>query len=348
MMKSYSLSALTRRDFLKLSGCGVLGLLLPKFLNENTSSELASDQQGRITDKLISVYETPSSESGSVKQYWRDLVVPITDVIISDDDKAYNRIWYRIGEEGYAYSGGIQPVRTVLNEPVMQIPEKGALAEVSVPFADARCEANQQAEFAFRLYFETTYWVDLAIDNETEQMAWYRIWDDKIPKSFFVPAKYLRIIPDEELAPLSPDVPDDEKTIEVRLAQQLVIAYEGKTPVYAARAATGGRFRDGTFSTPIGHFQTYYKRPSRHMAAGDITSNGYDLPGVPWVCYFTKNGLSLHGTYWHNDYGHPRSHGCINLTPQAAKWFFRWTLPTVPANEMYAYEHYGTSLVVIE
>jgi lipoprotein-anchoring transpeptidase ErfK/SrfK len=340
--------ALSRRDFLKLAGCGLAGLFLPPLPRLEAPPDLLTDQQGRVVEKLISVYDVPSTDGTLVKQYWRDLVLPITALTISDDEEAYNRVWYRIGELGYAYSGGIQPVRTVLNEPVMQIPESGLLAEVSVPYTDARWEANEEAKFAYRLYYETTYWVDAAIVNEDEQKVWYRIWDDKLKEIYYVPAQHLRIIPDEELTPISPDVPDYRKSIEVRLLQQLVVAYEGRTPVFATRAATGARFRSGTFSTPVGHYQTFYKRPSRHMAAGDIASNGYDLPGVPWVCYITDGGISFHGTYWHNDYGRPRSHGCVNLTPQAAKWLFRWTSPAVPTHKPFAYEHYGTYVEVVE
>jgi lipoprotein-anchoring transpeptidase ErfK/SrfK len=84
------------------------------------------------------------------------------------------------------------------------------------------------------------------------------------------------------------------------------------------------------------------------MAAGDIASSGFDLPGVPWVLYITKSGISLHGTYWHNDYGRPRSHGCINLTPQASKWLFRWTTPSVKAGKQFAYEDFGTAVHIFE
>ena len=67
------------------------------------------------------------------------------------------------------------------------------------------------------------------------------------------------------------------------------------------------------------------------MAATD--GNGFDLPGVPWVSYIHWTGIALHGTYWHNDFGTPRSRGCINLTPADARWLFRWTMPIVPPDE---------------
>jgi len=84
------------------------------------------------------------------------------------------------------------------------------------------------------------------------------------------------------------------------------------------------------------------------MADGDWVATGtYDLPGVPWVTYLTKSGISFHGTYWHNDFGRPRSHGCINVTCDAARWIYRWTLPEVPLYKDYQAESFGTRVDVI-
>jgi lipoprotein-anchoring transpeptidase ErfK/SrfK len=118
--------------------------------------------------------------------------------------------------------------------------------------------------------------------------------------------------------------------------------------VFLSRVATGGIFRDGDFTTPAGTFITFHKRPSRHMAAGNLAAGGYDLPGVPWISYITKGGIALHGTYWHNNFGRPRSHGCINLSCQASKWIYLWTMPSVPPEEQMMYEDYGTAVDVLE
>lgn len=338
----------SRRDFLKLVAAGALGLFLPDLPLESVQAqELGPDQQGRVLDGSISVFDVPSFKGKLQRIYWRDLVLPITGIAVSDDEAAHNRIWYRIGDQGYAYSGSIQPVRTVLNQPVSVLPNEGHLAEVTVPYADARWEANKDAEFAYRLYYETTHWVH-GLVYDAQGNPWYRIQDDKWKFYYFVPAAHLRILDPQDFSPLSPEVPAQYKVIEVRLAQQLVIAYEENLPVYVVRTATGARFSNGNYSTPTGAFVTFHKRPYRHMAAGDIASNGYDLPGVPWVLYITKSGISFHGTYWHNDYGRPRSHGCINLTPQAARWFYRWTLPVVPHNEQFAYKNFGTAVRIID
>ena len=83
------------------------------------------------------------------------------------------------------------------------------------------------------------------------------------------------------------------------------------------------------------------------MAAGDIAASGFDLAGVPWVQYITKSGISLHGTFWHNDFGRPRSHGCINLSVQNAKWLYRWTTPQVSINKEFSYGSVGTSVEIV-
>ena len=98
-------------------------------------------------------------------------------------------------------------------------------------------------------------------------------------------------------------------------------------------------------TTPAGEFETFRKRPSRHMAAGNLAS-GYDLPGVPWVAYIDEEGVSFHGTFWHNDFGVPRSHGCINMTIDAAKWLYRWTNPVVPKHEQEVWKGHGTPVRV--
>ena len=83
------------------------------------------------------------------------------------------------------------------------------------------------------------------------------------------------------------------------------------------------------------------------MATGDLASSGFDLPGVPWVQYITKGGISFHGTFWHNDFGRPRSHGCINMSSQAAKWLYRWTSPQVSLNKEFAYGSRGTNVEIV-
>lgn len=352
-------SPLSRRDFLKLSGLGLLGLSIPLRLSPTDTDIRWSSvplqavsqediQQGRVTSRLVWLYDQPSFNAQRTKMYWRDSIIGITGVVISQDLGDYNRIWYEIGSEGYTYSGAIQPVQTMLNTPISNIPSTGLLAEVSVPFTDALSQPQANAIAGYRMYYDTAHWIVSAKPGPTDGKIWYEVLDDKWNRRYWAPGEHLRIIPNAELMPLSPDVPNVQKRIEVRLDQQLVLAYENNQPVFATRASTGAMFSSGTYTTPTGSFMTFHKRPTRHMANGDITASGYDLPGVPWVMYFTESGLSLHGTYWHNDFGHPKSHGCVNLSVEAAKWLFRWTTPVVPPQSQFAYQPTGTALEIVK
>ena len=343
----------SRRDFLKLTGLGLFSLLFPNATKTHAASGLAApfsvlpDQEGRVASESIQVYAAPSFDAEVVDEHWLDILLPIIDITVSADVEAHNRIWYQVAEKGFVYSGSIQPVLTRLNRPVYEHPAGGRLAEVSVPYSDARREPDDDAELAYRLYYETTHWVVETIVNETNNKVWYLLRDDKWgDEKYYVLASHLRLIPAEELTPISPDVPDYLKRIDVDLKNQLVIAYENNRPVYATRASTGTRFAGGKYYTPAGSFSTYYKRPSRHMATDNLASSGYDLPGVPWVLYITKGGISFHGTYWHNDFGAPRSHGCINLSPQSAKWLYRWTNPNVPPEKEFIHTYTGTHVEI--
>ena len=112
----------------------------------------------------------------------------------------------------------------------------------------------------------------------------------------------------------------------------------GSNVVYAiSRVATGAAFNVGEevidYSTPKGDFTAILKMPSRHMRAPENerdTDAWFDLPGVPWNIFFTYDGIAIHGTYWHNDYGLPRSHGCVNVPIRVAKWIYFWANPVAP------------------
>jgi hypothetical protein len=335
---------LSRRDFLKLSGYGLLGMALP-----HASFSLQTDHfdnlQGRVTERVLWSHDEPDAKAGRKKLYWHDLILSITNTTTSDDDNASNRVWYEIADGGYIYSGSVQPVHTLLNAP-HAISLKGTLGEVSVPYTDAHFEPDSTSQVLHRLYYETVHWVKASAIHPGDGQVWYALLDDKTSTYYYVHAEHIRLIPDAELAPLSPEVAEKDKRLEVRLRDQLVLAYERDNLVFATRASTGMKRQRGSYTTPDGEFITYHKRPTRHMAAGDIAASGFDLPGVPWVLYLTQSGISFHGTYWHNDFGRPRSHGCINLTPQAAKWLYRWTLPTVPPDKDLAYGYTGTKVEI--
>jgi LysM repeat protein len=105
-----------------------------------------------------------------------------------------------------------------------------------------------------------------------------------------------------------------EKWIDVNLSTQTIVAYQGQTAVYWARTSTG---LPGT-PTVVGTYYIYAKYVSAPMSGP-----GYYLPNVPHIMYFYR-GYSIHGAYWHNNFGMPMSHGCVNLSLPDAEWFYNW------------------------
>jgi len=333
----------SRRSFLRLSGASLLALAIPTRWTRR-QMELDAGQLGRVLEPTADIYLDPSFASRKLKTYWRDDVLQLDGAAMGGPQPEHNRIWYEVKDLGFVHSSAIQPVRQDPAPAVHYIPYGGMLMEVCVPFVDVYWHPRRDSERAYRFYFETTHWIT-GLSQDSKERLWYRIEDDKYDYVYYARAENLRPVQLSELTPISPDVPAEEKRIEVSLTEQWVQCYEGGDPVFITKVSTGRRFDDGSYWTPEGEFMTFRKRGSRHMTAGNLAS-GYDLPGVPWVSYITEDGVSFHGTYWHNDFGNPRSHGCINMTPQAAKWLFRWTRPVVPSQEKEVWLDYGTYVAI--
>ncbi|MBI9045199.1 MAG: L,D-transpeptidase [Anaerolineaceae bacterium] len=345
-----SAKKISRREFLKLSGISLVSVALSSSYTQlnpgnpfiKDKSNFSPSKYGRVISNHLWTFDYPSLSANPLERLKRDAVLPITNSLIGQEEPTYNRLWYEIDGNGYAHSGMIQPVDTKLNIPESSMDGKGFLVETSVPYTDAIWDPKWGRTTAYRVYHGTTFWVDRIVKDDFGK-TWYRFLDDQWNYHYYGDAVHFRKITLDEIAPLSPDVPGEDKRIEVRLSSQIVIAFEYNKPIYMTRAATGAKFSTGNFSTPLGIFITNRKRPSRHMTDG----SSYDLPGIPWVCYLNERGVSFHGTFWHNDFGKPRSHGCINLPTEGAKWLYRWTQPDVPLNENYWAQDFGTRVDVI-
>ncbi len=110
------------------------------------------------------------------------------------------------------------------------------------------------------------------------------------------------------------------KRIEVDLANQILYAYQNNNLIYNFPISSGTLVHP----TITGTFYPWGKYLSYEMIGGSIYGRDYyDLPNVPYVVYFYQ-GYALHGTYWHNNFGHPMSHGCINLSIANARLIYSW------------------------
>jgi hypothetical protein len=141
---------------------------------------------------------------------------------------------------------------------------------------------------------------------------------------------------------------EHEKWIDVNLRRQTLVAFEGMTPVYATIVSSGRNEHE----TPAGSFHIREKHIASTMDGdADIASDGpYSIEDVPYIQYF-NGGYALHGAFWHAEFGHVKSHGCVNLAPWDAKTLFGWTDPQLPEGwhgVLATKEKPGTRVVVHE
>lgn len=123
-----------------------------------------------------------------------------------------------------------------------------------------------------------------------------------------------------------------ERWLDVALARQLLILYQGEKPVYATLVSSGEAGLEDpehTTATKRGIFRIHTKLVTATMDSDEVGEE-FELRDVPYVQYFDKAGYALHGAYWHDRFGTPKSHGCINLTPEDARRVFSFTEPAVP------------------
>jgi len=132
--------------------------------------------------------------------------------------------------------------------------------------------------------------------------------------------------------PSEPGIAAGERWIDIELASQTLVAYEGLRPIFATLISTGRGRQGSELATPKGVFRIWIKLVTSVMdnLENDEASRYYRIEDVPYVQYFSK-GVGLHAAFWHRSFGRVRSHGCVNLAPLDALRLFQWTSPRLPA-----------------
>ncbi len=322
---------MSRREFLKLAGVSAASLAFRPLLTPASLQD--TGDMIRVAIHSVSVYSQPSDKSTILFQRYRDDLVHVYGEVVSEDGPVYNPLWYRVWG-GYIHSGHVVRVKSILNPIINVTHDHPRIAEVTVPYTQAMLKRYRGWEAVYRLYYDSVHWVT-GVEDGPDGKTWYKVRDELLDLEYHVAAPHLRLVPPEELTPLSTDVPVGKKRIEVSLARQTVTAFENEVQVRQMPVSTGVGTRnlDPTLTpteTPHGTFHIQSKMPSKHMGGGVLTDDldAYILPGVPWVCFFqTTDGYAFHGTWWHTNFGIQMSHGCINMKNVDAKWLFRWTTP---------------------
>ena len=344
-------SKISRRELLKIGAIGLGGLAISPglgkarmLLDEFPKGELL----GRNTTYLPNTQPIrlkPSADSGLVRYMNEDeSIVWLREVVGQVPMGVVNSRWVET-PEGYVYAPRLQPVRNITNEPVNELPIQtdsgsGMWAEVTVPYVNltltnppARAPwMGTVSQSLWRLYYSQVVWID-QITTDSEGTTLYRVNEryGSYGDIFLADARAFRPLTEAELQPINPEITD--KKIVVNINHQTLSCFEGNSEVYYCQVSTGRKLDaygnpTDDWVTPVGEHFIYRKLISIHMAAGTV-SEGWDTMAVPWTSLFVGLGAAIHSTHWHNDFGTPRSHGCVNASPEDAKWIFRWTTPMV-------------------
>lgn len=358
---------LSRRDFLKLAACGIggfsmFGLDLTAPLSQTSSKEnlLASpeklilpdfpiaEQLGRVAVGMVELKLRPDPDSPTLGSLYEDAVLPwIKEASSKQPALIFNNQRWVETPQGYIYGPYLQPVKNRTNEVVKDLPPStigpGMWAEVTVPYADAALDKDEPSSHSWakakieqgsplRVYYSQVFWIDQT-KNLDDGRVLYRINPNYYGgvDMLWVDGAAFRPITQDDLKPLSPEIED--KRIQVDVTHQTLSCFENNSEIFFCRVSTGAKFDMygnpvDKWSTPVGQHRVTRKYISLQMSGG-TTGAGYDLPGIAWTSIFATGGVAVHSTFWHNNYGDPVSHGCVNCSPEDAKWIFRWTSPEV-------------------
>jgi lipoprotein-anchoring transpeptidase ErfK/SrfK len=340
---------ISRRDFLKLSAAAAGAVMLPAGLSSGLVRpdlaglpRLADFPEAEFLARVTSdsnVRARPDINSEIVGVVREDDVVPWLREVSGEFPQAAVRRWVET-PVGWVWSPFMQPVKNQPAQPVTELVPTavgpGMWVQVCVPWVQVELEFAQpiapwlqyrmQEEFKPPyLVYEQIFWVDQT-RTESDGRVFYRLSElyGSPGDVFWGPAEAFRKIEADEVPPISPEIED--KLVVVNLHRQTVQAFEEGREVFFARCSTG---LDGEeTATPPGLWHRIWRKAvSIHM--GGNTAQGYDTPGIGWTTLFTSDGVAFHATFWHNSYGAKRSHGCVNLRPEDAKWIWRWTTPHV-------------------
>lgn len=137
-----------------------------------------------------------------------------------------------------------------------------------------------------------------------------------------------------EVRPSAPPegVEEGERWIDVDLHDQVLVAYDGRRPRYVTLISSGRSKTPSPeldYRTPAGLLRIRGKHLTSTMDNDEPGEPPYSLEDVPYVMYF-KGAYAFHSAFWHDQFGRPRSHGCVNMAPRDAKWLYNWAGPDLP------------------
>jgi lipoprotein-anchoring transpeptidase ErfK/SrfK len=220
--------------------------------------------------------------------------------------------WMQIADDRWISSAGVSENVTISRYAGVRLPEEGLPYPMAWtlrhlhPAETPGGEDSENNPFMYR-YTRVSLYTSVEIDGQ----LWYQVGENQWIHQFNV----AKITPIER-----PETVNTAKWVSIDLYEQVLIAYEGETPVFSTLVASGLP----EWSTNEGTFNVYMRRERTTMSGAYGQPDFYYLEEVPWTMFFDGD-IALHGTFWHDGFGYRQSHGCVNLSITDAQWLFQWS-----------------------
>ena len=284
-------------------------LPLPAYAPDKNLNDLPF-QYFKVTDAGAKLY---SSLSDAAANQPSKILYPSNDLYVS-----YQGAAVPVGKESYYQ----------LLSKYWVPAEGGRLGKYDPPFQGILFSSQPRNSFGWILGTVKSY-TAAGLNRPETGNTWYRfnivqIYDTKtvdgITWDLVAPDEWLDAVNIRRVDPhtTAPKGVTADRWIEVNLAEQTITVYDKNQLVFASMASTGVDH----FWTRPGIFQIQKKLESTTMQ-NSVQDDFYYLENVPWTMYFDE-ARALHGAYWHNKFGYPFSHGCVNLSPGDAHWLYNW------------------------
>jgi hypothetical protein len=274
-------------------------------------------EYARVWQDPVAVYASPG-DPAAMKPI-DTLLPPDSWVSIDEVVEQDGRQWYRIDQEAYVLAEDVLPgTPSLFHGVTITQPLTSPLVYIATQGLNVRARpgaASDNPPLGTLNRYETANFLG---SQRAGDALWHQIGENR-----WIHGAYARVV----FPVQRPEgVPADARWIAVDLAQQTLSAYEGDQLVFVTLVSTG---RPPWF-TPKGLNRIWIKKQTGDMRGGIVERGDYyALQDVPWIMYFNKD-VGLHAAYWHDRFGYPSSHGCVNLSPLDARWLFDWATPQLP------------------
>lgn len=285
-------------------------------------SILKGETYGWIEDYAY-FYDAPSADARHVRTAMTGFFYgPVEDTASDEEGKTWYKVWGNWLPARYYH---IVEASTFTGVTVNEQPQRpfGWVLRPFRPRAEAAGDADPSTAELQRYAFVQIYDSTIASDGA----LWYEVGDRGWVRHDYLALTTVRERPEA--------VGADEYWVDVDLSEQTLAAYEGDRLVFATLFSSGL----SQWATRVGLNQVWERRLSAPMEGGTPGEDYYYIEAVAHTMYFDGE-MSLHGAYWHDDFGRPKSHGYVNLPPRAAEWLYFWSEDA--PNDLWVWSHYAT------